>query len=172
MTTNIYEAAGTPKVWKSTGGDGLLTFTSVANAAGRVGQRVDLGALPRPTTFRWYAESQFQASGLAIGLTCDVYLAWWNDDTLALGNTAGEPDGVVSASDSAISSANALYNLHRLGSMTVDSTSGATTFAKSGEVWIPVRYVSPVWWNATGATASATATVFNFTLTPIYPQSQ
>lgn len=173
MTQNIFDTVGTPKIWKSSGGDGVLTFTSVANAAGWLGDRVDLGAIlaasfARATWFRWDAKSKFQATGLVVGNTLDHYLSRWNDDV-----TPGDPDGNVGASSAAFSAGlNGLKNLKYIGSSIVDSTAGATTFTGSGFVCIPFRYVSPIWWNATGATASATATDFQFRLTPWNPQLQ
>lgn len=175
MTQNILDTVGTTKKWKSSGGDGVLTFTSVANAAGRLGDRVDLGAIlaggpsARATWFRWYAKSKFQATGLVVNNTLDHYLARWHDDT-----TPGDPDGGtnVVASDAAFATQNFLKNLKYIGSSIVDSTAGATIFTGSGLVLIQHRYVSPIWWNATGATASATATDFEFWLTPVNPQNQ
>jgi hypothetical protein len=175
MTSNVLFTVGTAKVWKSSGGDGVLTFTSVATAAGRQGDRVDLGAIlaagpaARAAWFRWYVTTKCQATGLAIGNTLDLYFGGWNDDA-----TPAQPDagGFLGASDAAYSTAAGLNNLKLAGSVIVDSTSGSTVLSKSGLVFLPYRYVAPVLWNGSGATASATATDTQVWLTPINPQAQ
>lgn len=174
-TSNIYDVVGTRKVWKSSGGDGVLTFTSVANAAGRLGDRVDLGDLlvantaARATLFRWYVTTKMQATGLTLNNTIDLYFARWNDDT---SGAAAQPDGNVGASDAAFATAALLVNLMYVGSVIVDSTAGSTLLQRSGLIYLPYRYVSPVLWNASGATASATATDTQIWLTPVNPQAQ
>lgn len=172
-TSNILQTVGAVKKWKNTGADGVFTFTSVANAAGRLGQRVDLGDLLAANTaaragwYRWYLKLQFVSSGLVIGNTADLYFAGWNDD-----GTPANPDGGVGASDAAFSTAALLNNLKLAGSVIVDSTAGATDFVNSGLIFIPKRHVSPVVFNNTGAAASATATVHEIWLTPFNPQAQ
>lgn len=172
-TSNLLDTVGSTIKWLSTGGSGVITFSSIANAAGRLGDRVDLGAIlasgpaARATYYRWYVTTQCQASGLALGNTLDLYFAGWNDDT-----TPANPDGNVGASDAGFSNVAALPNLHPAGSVFVDSTSGATVFASSGYIWLPYRYVSPVLWNNSGALSSATASVTQIWLTPDNLQSQ
>lgn len=175
-TSNLYDVVGTTKKWKSSGGDALITFTSVTNGAGRLGGQLDLGdllvanAAARATFYRWYAKTQCQASGLVLNNTLDLYFAHWNFD--AATGSATDPDGGVGASDAAFATAALLANLTPAGSLVVDSTAGATTFAKSGFIWLPYRVVSPVLWNGSGATASATASVTEIWLTPVNLQAQ
>lgn len=176
MTNNVFETVGTRKVWKSSGGDGALTMTSLAVGAGRQGDRVDLGdllaanSIARATWYRWYFTGKAQATGLALLNTIDIYHAWWNDDTS--GSPAQPDGGVVGASDAAFATQALLNNLHPVGSVIVDSVSGATILARSGMVYIPVRYLVPVFWNNTNAILSATATDFQYWLTPVNPQVQ
>lgn len=174
-TSNIYDVVGTRKVWKSSGGDGVITFTSVTDAAGRLGDRVDLGDLlvantaARATLFRWYVTCKMQASGLVLNKKIDLYFARWNDDS---SGAAAQPDGNVGSADAAFATAALLVNLMLAGSVLVDSTAGATVLAASGLIYLPHRYVSPVLWNGSGATASATATDTQIWLTPVNPQAQ
>lgn len=173
-TSDLLYTVGTPKKWKSSGGDAALTFTSVVTAAGRLGGRLDLGDLlkaspaARAGWYRWFVTTKMQASGLAIGNTIDLYWAGWNDDT----STGANPDANVGSADAAYNTAALLNDLKLAGSVIVDSTAGATILAKSGLVFLPYRYVSPVLWNGSGATASATATDTEVWLTPFNPQSQ
>lgn len=44
MSTTFAVAPGTAKTWINTGGTAALTLTSLANAAGREGVSIDLGA--------------------------------------------------------------------------------------------------------------------------------
>lgn len=174
-TSNLLDTVGSTGnvTWKSSGGSGVITFSSIANAAGRLGDRVDLGAIlasgtsARASYYRWYVTTQCQASGLALGNTLDLYFACWNDDT-----TPAQPDGNVGASDAGFSVAATLAQLHPAGSVYVDSTAGATTLASSGFIWLPYRYVSPVLWNNSGALSSATASVTQIWLTTVNLQSQ
>lgn len=175
MSSNLYDVVGTTKKWKSSGGDAVITFTSVANGAGRLGGQLDLGDLlvantaARATFYRWYVKTKCQATGLAIGNTLDLYFAHWNNDA---SGAASDPDGGVGSADAAFATAALLNNLTPAGSIIVDSTAGSTVLAKSGFIWLPYRYVSPVLWNASGATASATATDTEIWLTPVNLQAQ
>lgn len=175
MTSNVLITKGSRKTWQSSGGNGVLTFTSVANAAGRQGDRVDLGDLlladnaARASWFVWYVTTKMQAAGLTLGNTIDLYFGGWNDDA-----TPGQPDagGFLGASDAAFSTQAGLYNLKLAGSVIVDSITGGTVLSKSGLVFLPYRYVAPVLWNGSGATSSATATDTQVWLTPFNPQAQ
>jgi hypothetical protein len=175
MSSNLFFTVGTTKKWKSSGGDAVITFTSVTNAAGRLGGQLDLGDLLAANTaaragwYRWYAKTKCQATGLVIGNTIDLYWAGWNVDA---SGAATDPDGNVGASDAAFATAALLNNLKLAGSVVVDSLAGSTVLAKSGIVFLPYRYVSPVLWNGSGATASATATDTEIWLTPFNPQAQ
>lgn len=174
MTTNVLETIGATKKWKSSGGDGVITLTSVGNAAGRQGDRLDLGAIlasgpnARATWFRWYMKLKAQASGLAVGNTLDIYHGYSNDDVTPGDVSSGHPG----SSDAAFATAAFLNNLRYAGSVIVDDTTGGTLMSRDGLVYIPYRYVTPVFWNATGATLSATATDFEYWLTPVNPQTQ
>lgn len=166
MTTNaVYGKAGTAVTFKASGGSVLFTPTSVANAAGRLSTRGDLGALPRPLLYRWYAETAAAATP-TVGNWLEIRMAWWNDDA-----TPGQPDGGVGASDAAFATENDLKNLKKVGEVVCDAAS-ATVFQASGLIWIPVRYVSVVWWNRFGSALSATAGDHVFSLTPVFDDIQ
>ena len=172
--SNLLVTVGATKKWKSSGGDGVLTFTSVGTAAGRLGDRVDLGDLllaasaARAGWFRWYVKTKMQTTGLALGNTIDLYWSGWNVDT---SGAPTDPDGNVGAADAAFPTVGLLNDLKLAGSVVIDNTAGSTVLAKSGLVFMPYRYVSIVLWNGSGATASATATDTEVWLTPFNPQS-
>lgn len=171
MTSNIYLNPGTKKVWTSSGGDFTLDYSNggsgVANGAGRLGAQGDLGAAPRPGLYRYFGQFKMQASGLAVGNTVDMYLAFWDLET----SPTVADGGITSTTDGAYSTANLYRNFQRLKPVIIDQT-GANTYYRSGVVLIPTRYVSPVILNNSGATSDTTGTNHKFTLTPVNWQSQ
>jgi hypothetical protein len=175
MTSQILYQVGATKKWLSSGGDGVITYSSIANNAGRQGDRIDLGAIlasgsaARAAWYRWYVTTKCQATGLVLGNTLDLYFGGWNDDG---GITQPDAGGFLGASDAAMGLQASQYNLKFTGSVVVDSTTGATVLSRSGLVFLPYRYVAPVLWNASGATSSATASDTQIWLTQILPQAQ
>lgn len=166
MSNNVYGSLATALSWKSSGGSAVLTCTSVANAAGRLGARLDLGAAPRPMTYKWYAEFQCQATP-TVGNLIRLYLAEWDDES-----GPSDPDGDVGASDAGFATENDLRNLNQIGSVIVDAASANVVFSRSGLIQITKRYVSPVVWNASGAALTATASHHYIMLTPVFDQIQ
>jgi hypothetical protein len=174
LSSNLYFQAGSTKKWKSTGGDALFTFTSVASAAGRIGARLDLGDLlaansvARAGWYRWYVLTKLTSTTPVIGNTLDLYFGRWNDDA-----TPGSGDGsaFIGSSDAAFSTAAGLNNMKLAGSVVVDAVT-TPVLSTSGLVFLPYRYVSPILWNGSGAAASSTATDHEIWLTPVYPQAQ
>lgn len=167
MTTNaIYDKRGTTIVFKASGGDVVFTPKAVANAAGRLSARADLGAFPRPGWFTWYAETQAQATP-TVGNLLRIYLGLWHDD-----DTPGDPDGGVGAADAAFATENDLKNLKYIGRVTCDTAAADTVFQRSGLVWIPTRYCSVVWWNALGSALTNDDGEHIFKLTPYYRDVQ
>lgn len=166
-----------PTLWKvdtaktllNTGGTGTFTGSSVANNAGRLSARIDMGAYPRPILWRWYAETQLQASTPVVGATVDFYLVTWDDET-----TPGRGQGgITTATDSAFSTENDLLNLGGpFGSIRVRSTSADVLHSNSGILIIPTRYISVVMWNRSGATTTADATEHSIRFTPYIPEAQ
>lgn len=148
-------------VFKNTGGNVTFTPGSTADGNGRISARGDLGAFPNSLVYRWYAETQCQATP-TLGARVDIYLAWWNDAA-----TPGDPDGDVGATDAAFNADDDLRNLKYIGSIIIDSATANVVFAASGLVEIPTRHVSAVWKNETGAALTTDNTEHGFTL---YPQ--
>ena len=171
MPIAVYLRTGTTKSILSTGGDATMEFASVANAAGRAGTRLDLGVYPRAYTWRWYAEVQLQATP-TVGQTVDLWFVPHDDETTP-GRWWGDFSAVTNYSTSGFSFAteNDLRNLLFCGSIIVDQAA-ATKFTAGGIVQLPTRYVTPVWWNRSGATANATNSNHAMYLTPLYDEVQ
>jgi hypothetical protein len=152
------------KITFSSGGDVTWTPANVANAAGRLSTRADLGSLAsgRAAWFRWYAENQCQATP-TVGNLIRYYLAFWNNET-----GPDDPDGDVGATDAAFATENDLRNLRHIGNVVVDAATADVVFAASGLIYIPCRYVSLVGWNASGAALTNDNAEHKFTLDPVY----
>lgn len=166
MTTqNVYLTTKTAFTWKGSGGDAVLSMTSVANGAGRLGGRLDLGAFPKPGWYRLFAEMKPQATP-TVGNLIRIYLAHWNDDS-----TPAWADGAVGSADAAFATENDLKNLKLALNLRVENAS-SRLIRGSGLVYIPTRYVSPVVWNASGAALTTTATDHFIAITPIVDDIQ
>jgi hypothetical protein len=164
MAGDILTKKGTKLTWKESGGDAVWTFKNIANGAGRTAARLDLGALTsgRAAWFDWYAESKCQATP-TLGALIRYYLALWHDDT-----TPGDPDGGLGSADAAFATEDKLRNLLFIGSAQADAATASVVFTGAGRIYLPVRYVSLVGWNATGAALTNTAGDHKFTLDPVY----
>jgi hypothetical protein len=159
MPNLVYVQRETELVWKSSGGDALFTPTSLANGAGHQGARLDLfGALgAKAGRYEW--RLAFQLTGTpTVGDEVRVYLATWDEG-------GGRGDNDDGTGDIAVSAEPKLNNLHQIGTVLV-TEAAIVEEVGSGIVDVVSRYVSPVVWNEAIAW-SATATVFEFSLTPI-----
>jgi hypothetical protein len=167
MTNAILQRAGTPIIWKDSGGDYAITASSLGALAGRVGARGDLGVWPRATTYRWYLETAWVANPVA-NETLDFYLSLWDNDT-----GPANPWAQVGATDSALAASTVRSNLLLVGSVTVEAAT-ANLYSAGGVIVIPARYISPVLFNGSNGKALAavgtTPTVLR--LTPIYDEIQ
>ena len=148
--------------WLNTGGDELLTLTSVAAGAGRQGALHDFGTAARSPEFAWRAWVKF-ATTPVVGERVMIY--WKTSDGTRPDNDDGTGDIALSAEDK-------LKNLTFLGSIVVDEASTTPLFVASGDVYLPHRHGSPVFFNDTADALSSTATDHGFSLTPVPIQGQ
>lgn len=163
MANKIYVAPESAIVWKSSGGTYTFTPTSVANAAGRIGAQGDLGSASHSGWYRWRAKTKCGTAG-TVGRAVRIYIAT-SDGTIE--------DGNLSTADAGVSSEDKTRNLLFVGCIVVDKASDATEpFQASGIVYLPYRYVSPVWWNDTAQALSSTAGDHEFQLIPIPDEIQ
>lgn len=166
MPTAIYGDVASPKTILASGGDATITFASITTNAGRLSGRLDLGAWPRPILWRWWAKCQMQATPTALRCV-SLHYAMWDDES-----TPGRPQGDVGASDAAFNTKNDLANLTHFGDIICDAASAAVDFVGMGFVELRSRYISLVAWNDMNATSSATASTFEFRLTPQFDELQ
>lgn len=162
----LYVKTGTALTWKETGGEYTFTPKNISNGAGRIGARGDLGAYPRSSLYRYFAATKCQATPTQYNLI-KLFLAFWDDES-----TPGDPDGASGSTDAAWSTETDALNLTPLRPIICDAASSSKVFTSSGLIRIRTRYVSPWWWNASGAALTNTAGDHFFRLTPYYPEAQ
>ena len=161
-TSKAYLLPETAIDWLSTGGDELLTLTSIAAGAGRQGALHDFGTSARSPEFAWRAWVKF-ATTPVVGERVKIY--WKSSD-------GTRPDNDDGTGDIALSSEDKLKNLMFLGSITVDEASTSVLFVDSGDIYLPHRHGCPVFFNDTADALSSTATDHGFSLTPVPIQGQ
>lgn len=167
MANKIYRALETALSWKTSGGTAVITLTSLANNAGRIGAQVDRGASSSASRYLWRLNTKLGATttSVVVGNTISIYLA--------TGDVTGTVDGAQSTADAALSSIEKRRNLQFLGVVEVDKTVAAgDQYVGSGICEIAARFISPVIINEVGNTLSATAGDHEFTLTPIPDEIQ
>lgn len=137
----------------------------LANAAGRVSDQYDLGALPRPSRIEWSCEVQFQATPTQYkGL--ELYAAFAPD------HDSTQIDGDVGATDAALGDADMRYNLLPIGYVVSENAAAGEKCVRSGVFDATMRYISFVAYNDSGASVNATDTNFRFDFRLIYDQGQ
>lgn len=151
---------GTAIDFVASGGDAVLTLTSLASDAGRQSAEYDRGAADLDSLYEWRAYCKF-ATTPVVGETVDIYLKT-SDGT--------HDDNDDGASDAALSAEDKLKNLQLLGSIVVDEASATPEFSASGTTTINARYIQVVVENSTADAFSATAADHGVILTPIIPK--
>ena len=160
--------AGTPLVWTSSGGDKVLTFTSVVNTAGRAGDKsatlVDV-TKGLPALLEIVVTTKVQSAPTK-GLTVDCYVGFSSSATAGTDNPGG-----LSGADAALSNVDVLPQLVFVGSVVMSNS--LSTGAQTARFLVAPQdaYVIPVLVNNSGQTASATGTDTKVTITPWYQQS-
>lgn len=154
---------GTPIVWKASGGDYLLTCTSVGAGAGRQGAKGDL-ATNSPTAGEFAPEynMMFQtkwATAPTVGKPLRLLVAFSPDNT----NFPGE----VGASDAAFNTSAYLLQMVELRPLYAENDTNAQVYV--GIMKPLARYVVPVIRNDSDQALSSTAGDHILTFTPLYP---
>lgn len=169
MANKVYAHEETVLSWKSSGGTAVLTLTSLANNALRVGAQVDRGAGAAAMKYRWRLRTKLGATttGVTVGNALSVHLA--TADT----SDATKVDGNVGQSDATATSIDKRRNLQWIGADEVDKTAAAgDEYIASGVCLVEARYISPAIGNEVGNALSSTATDHEFTLTPFPDELQ
>lgn len=153
--TTFYQTQGTSIVWTSSGGDEVLTLTSLADAAGRAGDEHDFGA-NHPEMVNVTVVLDPNAAPTA-GLFFIICWAASIDGT--------NYDGECTGSDAAYSSEPDLRRLHHVG--TLICTNDTDPQRASWAFRLPARYGLPVIFNKSGQVLTATGTDQIVTVTPL-----
>jgi len=136
-------AKGTPKTFKATGGNVIISISgaiNLANNAGRISAQLDLGAFPRGTLFEW--KSKFRSNVAAtLGQSVTLY-AVWGDGTYV--------DGALGTADVAVAGADKLLNLKQIGVIYVDISDTVSHMTASGLLTCSSQYMSLLVRNTTG----------------------
>lgn len=160
MPTLILQAQQTARVWAASGGDEVLTLTSLANNAGRKGDGHDWGAshagrvvVELKTAF---------AVGPTAGNIVEVYWCSSRDNSLFDGNQA--------VGDAALTDTDVNKQLHWIGNLVADNVT--TVQVQSWVFYLPGRYGFPVVYNRSGQALSATAGDHRLAITPLPDEVQ
>lgn len=148
--------------WEDTGTTYTFGLNNLAAGAGRQGDLVDLGTTARSQWYAWRAWVQF-ATAPVVGEFVGIFIK--TSDGTSPDNDDGTTDAAVSAEDK-------LRNLTQIGSIIVDEAATSVTMGANGLVWLPQRYIAPVFWNYTADNLVATNDVSGFSLTPVPPEIQ
>lgn len=162
MANLVYSLPETAISWRDSGGDELLTLTSVASGAGRQGAEHDYGAAAKSRLYDWRAFVQM-ATTPVVDEIIRIYMK--TGDGTHYDNDDGVGDIAVSAEDK-------LKNLVQIGSIVIDEATADLEFSASGKIVLDSRYVMPVFWNATADALTATAAEHGFDLVPVPDQIQ
>lgn len=160
MANQILQLQGTDRTWAASGGDEVLTLTSMANVVGRKGDGHDWGA-SHPARFRVKLKTDFAVSPTA-GNTVEVYWASSEDNT--------DFDSATAAGDAAFSDTDLLKQLHFIGALPADAST--VSQIKSWIFYMPARYGYPVVYNRSGQALSATAGDHELVFTPLTDEIQ
>ena len=152
--------------WRDTGGDHLFTGTSVASGDGRQGAQHDFGVITTAIEreYEWRAWTQLVATP---GLGELIYIYWKTSDGTHPDNDHGTGDIDVLAAD-----IDKLRNLTLLGAIEVDEAAANIEFVAQGRLLQNQRYGQPVFWNASAAAMTATASEHGFDLTAVASEVQ
>lgn len=165
-TSQVLEFVGTAKVFKSTGGDGTITFGSKATTTGRRSTVVDFGAAPRSRLWRWFGKATLQATP-TIGRSIGVWLIPWDLEA----SQADAWGGQSGTTDADFNTRADLTGLFKVGDIPVHAAA-AGVISKGGFCRLPARRCQVVLWNETGATTNTDSTLVEIRFTPVGPDIQ
>ena len=153
--TTFYRTQGTSITWTSSGGDEVITLTSLANGDGRAGDEHDFGT-NWPDLVRIQVELDFNVAPTA-GEEVDIYWSSSADGT--------DYDGECTGSDAAYNDENDMKRLHFVGALIC--TNDTDPQRQSWVFALPARYGLPVVSNQSGQALTATGTDQTVIVTPL-----
>jgi len=155
----VTSKGATSKTFKATGGDVTITIsagTNLANNAGRISARGDLGDFPRTTSYEWRAKLRSNVAA-TLAAAAKLYLVQ-SDGTYV--------DGNLGAADAAVAGADKLNNLKQIGQILIDISNTTDYMQASGVLSCTSRYMSLLVRNETGQAIND----FEFVLTELFPE--
>jgi hypothetical protein len=163
VANKILTAFGTVNKWQDSGADSTMTLASLANAGGRIGAQKDWGA---GSVEGWYkVRVRFRANATpTVGNVARIYLVTAQDSSYRIGG--------LGTADAAVTTEALLANTIFLGVVEIDEASTSKDFVGEFLVFLKSRYVSPVFWNATGVTIHATASNNAIDIWPVADEVQ
>lgn len=165
MASKLYNAVETSVVFKSSGGDVVLTFASTADQALAHSAQYDRGTGSKPGLYRWFLRAEASGTQTA-GRQLRIYLIQAKDATDVPGRIPTTDGEVASAS-------NRVRNLGSpIGVGNSDSTTSTDEIIASGICFIYSRYVSVGIFNDLGQALNASETGQYFEIAAIPPESQ
>lgn len=160
--SNQYILPGTPITFGDTGSNYGIDFSATASGAGKYSDRADLGAGAHAAQFAW--SCQFSLTGTNVpGSYIEIYISW-SDGTNA--------DGALGTTKSTLTSADKRRNLKRIGTLVIDQATTNVVMNASGQAFVPTRYFTLAYWNATGLPFQTSTTLHRCQFTPIPWQMQ
>lgn len=166
MANEAYIRKGTSKLVNGeAGADVALSMEAVTTGNGRVSAQIDWGAAPRPATYEWSCEVQWQATPTQGGVL-ELYVAGAPD------GDSTQIDGDVGTTDAALGDVDMRRNLRYIGCVVSENAAASEICVASGTFEFTQRYMSIVGYNGGGATTNATDSNFRFNIVPVYWQGQ
>lgn len=150
---------GTPITFNdaaTAGSNYSIDFSATGTGTGKYSDRVDKGAGAQVAQWVW--NCQFSLTGAnTVGQFIEVYLSW-SDGTNA--------DGGIGTTKGSLATADKRRNLKRIGTVVIDQATSNTIMTGSGQAFIPTRYFSLAYYNATALPFQTSTTLHKCTFTP------
>lgn len=167
MPTDIDFARGTRFTFEPSGGDEPFTLTSLGAGAGRISDRFDLGAFPRPTLFAGSIRTRAATTPVVDEALYLRLVEWRTHRDTTIYGAAG-----LGATDAAVSDRNLIKHLPLLAVLSVNEASTTRDLVKDFTFRTFAEYISLVLWNDTADGLSATGTHHEVAVWPFNPQQQ
>ena len=151
-----FVAPGTAISFQDSGGTVVLAWNGVAAGAGSSSARYDKGAGSIPAQYWWSCSVTLTGTNVP-GAMVEIYVS------LSDGVHA---DGALGTTAAALASADKRRDLKLVGTVIVDQAASNVTMTASGMAWIPTRYFSVAFWNATTLPLQAVANTSSCTFVP------
>lgn len=171
ITSKNWTLVGSTVTFSDTGGTVTMVFSAIATANGKVSAQFDKDSLKDATTgampslWSGYCQLSF-GTGPTMGVVGAEYFIVHADSTGAV--TSGGV-GTVSAGITT----DQRRALQLIGVLPVYNTAANTTMTVFfNNIYIPGRYFSLAWWNASGQTTESSSTKHKCVMTPMTNQMQ